>query len=251
MKRIYGIFSLLALISCFIGISINALAKEKKSKIACNSLTVQEKAEGWQLLFDGKKIDQWHGFNKENVPEGWIIKDNCLMFLGKGGDSGGGIVTNREFVNFELKLEWRVSAGGNSGIFYGVVEDPKYKTPYFTGPEYQLLDDIGFPASLEDHQLTGANYAMYAANKTKKKLQMIGNNEFNTSMIVVNGNHIEHWLNGEKILEFDRWTDDWNKRKNEGKWKDYPDYGKFKKGKIGLQDHRSCIWFRNIKIREL
>jgi hypothetical protein len=131
------------------------------------------------------------------------------------------------------------------------VEDPKYKAVYYTGPEYQLLDDIGYPDKIEEWQLTGANYGMYLADKSKKKLQMVGGPEFNTSKIIVNGNHVEHWLNGEKIVEFERWTDDWNKRKNEGKWKDYPDYGKFKKGKISLQDHGAFIWFRNIKIKEL
>ncbi len=222
------------------------------AKVVYNVLTDKEKAEGWQLLFDGNNIwDKWHGFNGEDVKGGWTVQDNCLMSLGRGGDIGGDIVTNQDFQNFELSLEWRIGAGGNSGILYGVIEDPKYKAVYYTGPEYQLLDDVGFPEKVEEWQLTGADYAMHLADRTKKKLQMVGGPEFNTSKIVVNGTHVEHWLNGEKIVEFERWTDEWNKLKKEGKWKDFPDYGMAKKGKISLQDHGSYIWFRNIKIREL
>lgn len=253
MKKVlipFILFSALIIGGCCSKTSSTATG-EKYTKVVYNVLTDQEKAEGWQLLFDGKSIDKWRGFNNEDVSGGWIIKDDCLMSLGKGGDIGGDLVTVSDFENFELKLEWRISAGGNSGILYGVIEDPKYKAVYYTGPEYQLLDDIGFLQPVEEGQLTGANYMMHLADKTKKKLQMVGGFEFNTSKIVVNGTHVEHWLNGEKIVEFERWGDDWNKRKAEGKWKDFPDYGMAKKGKISLQDHGSYIWFHDIKIREL
>lgn len=260
MKNIIGIFSLgviliLGSCNCSTKQANKSCAADSatccKSKITYNVLTDQEKTEGWQLLFDGDTIDQWHGFNGEDVSQGWIIEDGCLKAQGHGADIGGSIVTSREFENFELYLEWRIGHGGNSGILYGVIEDPKYKAPYYTGPEYQLLDDIGFPDKLEEWQLAGANYAMYTADKSKKKLQMVGGPEFNTSKLIINGTHVEYWLNGEKIVEFERWTEDWNKRKAEGKWKDFPDYGMAKKGKISLQDHGSFIWFRNIKIREL
>jgi hypothetical protein len=260
MNRFIGLFSLAAILLLS---SCNCPEKQNdkttmadsasccKSKVALNVLTDQEKAEGWQLLFDGKTIDQWHGFNGEDVSQGWVIEDECLKSLGHGGDIGGDLVTSREFENFELSLEWRIAHGGNSGILYGVIEDPKYIAVYYTGAEYQLLDDIGYPDKLEEWQLSGANYAMHLADKSKKKLQMVGGPEFNTSRLIVNGTHIEHWLNGEKVVEFERWTDDWNKRKAEGKWKDFPDYGMAKKGKLSLQDHGYFIWFRNIKIREL
>ena len=225
-----------------------APAGKKQPKVSCNVLTDKEKAEGWQLLFDGKTISKWHVFNGKDATKGWTIEDGCLKSLGNGGND---LVSVSDFENFEIQLEWRISKGGNSGIFYGVIEEPKYKTPYYTGAEYQLLDDIGFPAKLEESQLTGANYAMHVADKTKKRLQTIGGPEFNISKIVVNGAHVEHWLNGEKILEFERWTHDWNKRRIDSKWKDYPDYGLAKIGKVGLQDHGGCIWFRNIKIRKL
>ena len=248
------LFSALAIAGCCSNNPSSASCEQngnKSTPVTHNVLTDQEKAEGWKLLFDGKSMEQWRGYKNEDVSGGWTIQDDCLMSLGRGADIGGDIVTVRDFENFEFSLEWRIGAGGNSGILYGVIEDPKYKAVYYTGPEYQLLDDIGFPHKVEEWQLTGANYAMHLADKTKKKLQMVGGPEFNTSKIVVNGNHVEHWLNGEKIVEFERWGDEWNKLKREGKWKEFPDYGMAKKGKISLQDHGSYIWFRNIKIREL
>ncbi|GET25452.1 glycosyl hydrolase [Prolixibacter sp. NT017] len=231
------------------GCASDCLSKHETE--ALNTLTAQEKADGWQLLFDGKTLNGWKGFAGNDISQGWVVRDGSLMSLGKGGDIGGDIITDKQYENFELKLEWRISHGGNSGILYGVIDDPKYGAVYYTGPEYQLLDDVGFPEKVEEWQLTGANYGMYTADKSKKKLQMVGGPAFNTARIIVNGNHVEQWLNGEKVVEFERWTDDWNKRKNEGKWKDYPDYGMAKVGHISLQDHGSYIWFRNIKIREL
>ena len=151
-------------------------AGKESTGVTYNVLTDQEKAEGWQLLFDGKIWDKWHGFNNEDVTGGWTVQDDCLMSLGHGGDIGGDLVTNREFGNFELTLGWKISPGGNSGVLYGVIEDPKYKAVYYTGPEYQLLDDVGFPQKVEEWQLTGADYGMHLADKTKKKLQISADN---------------------------------------------------------------------------
>ncbi len=215
-------------------------------KIIHNTLTEKEKSEGWQLLFDGKTTNNWHKFNKKDMTDGWIAENGELIALDQGGDIGGDIVSDKEFSNFDLKLEWKISAGGNSGIFYHVKEGQEYKALYTTGPEYQLIDDVGFPQKLEDWQKTGANYAMHLAND-KKRLQKVG--EWNSSRIVVKDSLVQHYLNGEKIIEFKQWTDDWNKRKLEGKWKESKYYGTTKTGKIGLQDHGKKTWFRNIKIR--
>ncbi len=120
-----------------------------------------------------------------------------------------------------------------------------YQTTYATGPEYQLIDDEDFDSPLEDWQKAGANYAMHAPES--KTLKPAG--EFNTSRIIVFGSHVEHWLNGEKILEYELWSEDWKERKESGKWKDFPDYGMAKKGHIALQDHGDKVWFHNIPIR--
>lgn len=213
-----------------------------------NTLTSREKNEGWQLLFDGKTTDGWHGYLGDDAGDGWVVENGLLYCKGLGGDIGGDIITDKKFDNFILKVEWKISKGGNSGIFYHVIEDKKYNAPYLTGPEYQLIDDDGFPQPLEEWQKAGADYAMYEPND-KKELKPQG--EWNSSKIVFDKGHVEYWLNGAKVVEFEAWSDDWNKRKAEGKWQDYPDYGIFKTGHIGLQDHGNEAWFRNIKIKEL
>jgi len=235
------------LFSLFLSLCLNTELKAgEKGKI--NSLTKKEKAQGWQLLFDGKSLGQFRGYNGKDVSKSWAIEEGCLKSIGK---AGGDLATEKNYENFELKFEWRSSKGANSGIFYGVIETPKYKRLSETGPEYQIIDDEGFHVKLLESQLAGADYEMHVADKSKKTLYSVESGKFNEGKIVVNKNHIEHWLNGKKIVEFERWTDDWYKRKNEAKWKDYPGYGTAKSGKIGIQDHGSIVWLRNIKIREL
>jgi hypothetical protein len=216
-----------------------------------NALTPAEKKAGFELLFDGRSLAGWHGYNGQST-QSWTIDDCSLKTAGTegnyGSDKRADLVTDREFKNFELTLDWKATKGGNSGVMYGVVEDKKYDAAWKTGPEYQLIDDVGFPEKLEEWQKAGANYAMHLPND-QKHLEPVG--QWNTSKIVVNGNHVEHWLNGKKILEFERWNDDWNKRRDSGKWKDAPDYGKFATGHIALQDHGSVFWFRNVKLRPL
>ena len=203
----------------------------------------------WESLFDGKSLAGWHGFNKTGEVTNWAIQEGALVCLGAAKDAhGGDIVTDKKYSNFELTWDWKVDKGSNSGVMYHVVEDPKYKAPYETGPEYQVIDDIGFPGKLEDWQQAGADYAMTPANE-KKKLKPVG--EWNSSKIVYNNGHLEHWLNGEKIVESDTNSEAWKKQRAEGKWKDFPDYAKVKTGAIALQDHGNKAYFKNIKIKEL
>lgn len=203
----------------------------------------------WVILFDGKTLNGWHGFNKTGAIPNWAIEDGAMVCLGAAADAhGGDIVTDAEYENFELKWDWKITKGGNSGVMYHVIESKKYTAPYETGPEYQMIDDIGFPEKLEDWQKTGADYAMTTPNE-KKKLKPVG--EWNNSRIVFNKGHVEHWLNGEKIVSFNAWDDTWKNKKETGKWKEYPDYGAAKKGHIALQDHGNKVYFKNIMIRVL
>ncbi|MCB0806590.1 MAG: DUF1080 domain-containing protein [Bacteroidales bacterium] len=211
-----------------------------------NQLTDLEFNNGWELLFDGETLKGWRGFKEEGAPKGWTVENGNLIALGKGGDTGGDIISEQQFEDFELYLEWAIEKGGNSGIMFHVLEGD-YPTTYATGPEYQLIDDTGFPEKLEEWQKTGANYAMH--NSGKKNLKPVG--EFNSSRLVVNDGHVSHFLNGEKVVEYDLWTEAWKALVKEGKWAEYPGYGLARKGHISLQDHGSVAKFRNIKIRDL
>ena len=223
--------------------------KPKKETIEHKTMDNKEDSE-WIYLFDGKDASGWRSFNGEKLPESWVVEDGTLKSLGQGGDIGGDIVYGKQaFDNFELSLEWKISEGGNSGIFYHVQEGEQYTAPYQNAPEYQLIDDLSFSGPLEDWQKLGADYAMYPADPTQKIVKKAG--EWNSSRIIFTDEMVEYWLNGKKVVSFVPWSDDWNKRRASDKWMDYPDYGKFKNGLIGLQDHGSFIWFRDIKIRKL
>ncbi|MEA1786222.1 DUF1080 domain-containing protein [Arenibacter sp. GZD96] len=230
----------------FVGFFIGSCKQEKKAELH-NSGLAEEVVDHkeWISLMDAS---HWRGYNQSGLPDNWVIKENEIECFGKAGDEGGDIISTEQYANFELKWEWKISKAGNSGVFYHVVEDEKYHSPYQTGPEYQLLDDIGFPEPIEEWQMTGANYAMHIAN-TKKVLKPVG--EWNTSVIIFNRGKTEHWLNGEKILEFNKFSADWKTRRNSGKWNDYPDYGLTNTGHLALQDHGAGVWFRNVAVRRL
>jgi hypothetical protein len=215
--------------------------------VAC----ARQDAEGWRPLFDGESLSGWHGYNGASLAA-WTVEDGTIKSVGTEGNYGSDmradLVTDEEFTDFELRLEWKASEGGNSGIMYGVIEDERYDAAWKTGPEYQLVDDVGFPEPLEEWQKTAANYAMHSA-AADKPLNPVG--EWNASRIVVHGDHVEHWLNGVQVLEFRRWTAEWDSLKNAGKWLDAPDYGSAMTGHIVIQDHGSVFWFRNVRIREI
>lgn len=219
-------------------------------KQAENKLTDQEAAEGWVLLFDGKTLNGWRDFKGDTVITApWKAEKGTLTSLGSGSDSTGYIVTQKQYENFIVTFDWKISDKGNSGFLYHVVERPEFKVPYVTGPEYQLIDDEGFPEKIEEWQKAAADYAMYVCNPSKKVLNKTG--KWNTSKIVFDNGHVEHWLNGQKVLEFEAWSDDWFKRKGSGKWDNAPEYGLARSGHFAVQDHGSRVWFRNMKIKEL
>jgi len=221
------------------------------------TISCEKNESEWIDLFDGKSTDGWRAYNGKEIPQKWAAVDGELTFdtdlkLEDEWKGGGDIIYYKEeFEFFELYLEWKLPKGGNSGIFYNVQEG--FQAPYAISPEYQLLDDIGWEeinnAKLEEWQKAGANYAMHEADLSKKQLNPAG--EWNSSKILYTAKKVQHWLNGELLLEFEPYSKEWFLKRDSGKWDDYPDYGKFRKGYIALQDHDSPIWFRNIKIRKL
>ena len=227
----------------FILLIVNTSAFCQKPVI--NKLSQLEKDNGWALLFNGENLDNWKTYNGNEIT-GWKIIDGILSNSGIGSDHGGDIITKNKYANFELYAEWKIAPESNSGIFFHVKEE-KGKAIYESGPEYQLLDDKGWPTKLEAHQYSGANYAMQAPeNATVKPID-----EWNTTRIIVKGQKVKHYLNGNLVVEYDLWSDDWVARKKAGKWKNSPNYGMSKTGHIGLQDHGGLTQFRNMKIKEL
>lgn len=217
----------------------------EEAPAAENTLTEAERAEGWLLLFDGKSAQGWRGYNQDTLPANWKVENGSLMATGAGGDI---VYGKQPFDNFDLYLEWKIEKTGNSGIFYHVQEGEQYHAPYESAPEYQLLDDLGFPQELLPDQYTGAVFGLYVPTD-KKPLKVAG--KWNSSRIRFTPQQVTYWLNGKEVVSFEPWSDDWQMRKEISKWKDYPDYGLAKSGLIGLQDHGSQIWFKNIKIRPL
>ena len=231
--------------------SDSAVTAPQAIKDTINVLSKEDSAQGWKLLFDGKTFANWKGYHSDSIPPRWKIKDGVLFTEGKKQISNDkeltlDIITKEQFGNFELSWEWKTSAQGNSGVMYHV-EEGKYPETFATGPEYQLLDDKGWPDKLKPAQLTGSDYDMYPA--TNSILKPVG--EWNKSTIKVNGAKVEHWLNGSKVVEYELWSPDWKKKLKASKWTEYPGYGLSKTGHIALQDHGTEVCFRGIKIRIL
>ena len=214
-----------------------------------NTLTEDEKAQGWMLLFDGEDPAGWRAFNGTEFPVGWTVEEGALKALGLGGDVGGDIVFGPlDFENFELEFTWKIAPGGNSGVFYHVVEGPQYNAPYETGPEYQVIDQLGYSGALKDLHAIASDYGMYPGD-VEGVVRPAG--EWNVSRIIFNKDEASYWLNGKKTLAFVPYSEDWELRRSSGKWAEFPDYGKAKRGLIGLQDHGAEVWFKNIKIKIL
>lgn len=206
-----------------------------------NVLTPAEQAAGWRLLFDGKTTRGWRGFRRETMPDGWQVIDGALLRVAPAGD----IITIDQFGDFELQLDWRISPGGNSGIFFRVTEDQP--AAFMTGPEMQVLDNGGHHDGHAALTSAGANYGLHAPSRDATRPVGL----YNHVRLVVDGAHVEHWLNGVKIVEYELWSDDWKRRVAASKFAAWPAYGMNKTGHIALQDHGDRVWYRNIKIRPL
>jgi len=224
-----------------------------QDSVPLNALSAQETTDGVILLFDGKSTDQWRGYNKTDFPKGWIINDNAIQCLssGKGeAGQGGDIITKEKYGNFELTLEWKISEGGNSGIFYLAQEiegDPIWKS----SPEMQVLDNMKHPDAkmgVDGNRQAGSLYDLIPAKPQNAKPA----GEWNQVKIMVYKGSVVHYQNGVQVLEYHLWTDDWKKMCANSKFKDYTNFvNTATEGYIGLQDHGDDVWYRNIKIKKL
>jgi hypothetical protein len=213
-----------------------------------NTLSKKEKKEGWKLLFDGKSFKGWHNYLKKEVSPKWKVEGGT-MFLGEAG--AGNLLTDKKYENFVLSLEWKISKNGNSGVMYRVIEDNLYAEPYFTGMEMQILDDAGHPDAVRGEGGThraGALYDLFPPSDFGA-INPVG--EWNQVQIVLNNNHLEHWLNGKKIVDCSLEGESWEKALADSKFNGWYDFGKHTQGHIALQDHGDKVWFRNVKIKEL
>ncbi len=206
-----------------------------------NTLTDDEKKAGWKLLFDGKTTEGWRAYKKDKITDGWQAVDGALARVGRGGD----IVTVEQFDDFELAIDWKVADGGNSGIFFRVLETEG--ASYLTGPEMQVLDNAKHGDGKNTLTSAGSCYALYAPSKDVCKPA----GEWNRVRIVAKGAKVEHWLNGEKIVEYEIGSEDWNAKVAASKFKTWKSFAKAAKGHLCLQDHGDRVEFKNIKIRAI
>ncbi len=234
--------------------TLTACNSTKISSMANNEtvLSEQEQKEGWRLLFDGKTTTGWHAYGKQKAGNAWKAENGTLHFDADAKKNaqaeGGDIVTNDEFENFHLKLDWKVAPNGNSGIIFYVKEDPAtYKNTYNTGPEMQVLDNAGHPdAKIKKHR-AGDLYDLISVSQETVKPA----GEWNTAEILSNNGSLRFFLNGTEVVNTTIWDDAWRTMIANSKFKDMPGFGTFKKGKIALQDHGDNVWYRNIKIKRL
>jgi hypothetical protein len=234
----------------------NEEAKTENTEAAAsspnNTLTEEEKKNGWQVLFDGTTKTGWHIFNNKSDGSAWTVEDGSLSLDPKEMKDwqtvgGGDIVTEEEYDNFDLKLEWKVADSGNSGIILFIKEEPRYEHTWHTGPEMQVLDNAGHPdAKIIKHRAADLYDLISSSPETVKKA-----GEWNQVEVTSNNGLLEFYLNGSKVLSTTMWDDNWKKMIKASKFKDMPDFGTYKKGHIGLQDHGNRIWYRNIKIKKL
>lgn len=214
-----------------------------------NSLSEAERSAGWRLLFDGGSTDGWRGYRSETVPGSWKVEDGSLLSRREQGKSAGDIITVDQFTDFELVLEWKMTKGNNSGVIYRATE--QHDQVWQSGPEYQILDNAAHLDGLNTLASAGACYAVFAP--AKDATRPVG--QWNQTRILAAGKHVEHWMNGEKLLEYDVDSNRWKAHVKTSKF--FPtaygqgDWGQAEKGHIGLQDYGGAIESRNIKIRPL
>lgn len=217
-----------------------------------NSLTVTEQAEGWQLLFDGTSKKNWHIFKNQSDGSAWKVAEGTLHLdpAQKKDDKtvgGGDIVTDEEYDNFHLKLDWKVDSAANSGIMFYVKEDPKIEKTYHTGPEMQVLDNAAHPDAKIIKHRAGDLYDLITSSP--ETVRPAG--QWNQAEIIAKDSTLQFFLNGSKVVSTKMWDDNWRKMIARSKFKEWSTFGTFTSGRIALQDHGDRVWYRNIKIKRL
>lgn len=227
--------------------------RNKPESFADNTLTAEEKAEGWELLFDGKSMQNFRNFKKQTIGKDWVIDQNAIHLQAKKNKDGnwqttdgGDIITKNVYQDFELMLDWKISNCGNSGIIYNVVEDPKYNYVWETGPEMQILDNTCHPDTKYPTHRAGDLYDMIECKYPTEKPA----GQWNSVRIVSVKGKVTFWLNGYEVVNFTMGDESWKERISKSKFKDMPGFGKSEKGHIALQDHGDKVWFKNIKIKK-
>lgn len=208
----------------------------------------------WIVLFDGSNFDHWRGFQRDDVPGKWQIDQGAIYFNPDAEGDGGDIITRESFENFDFQFEWKIGECGNSGVFYHVAERDEFNRTYQTGPEYQVLDNTCHPdAENGPDRYAAANYALqapaYVENESLTGTKPAG--EWNTGRIVVNNGHVEHYLNGDMVVEYDLGSEAWNEMVAASKFDAMPGYGIQGEGHLALQDHSDPVWFRNLRVKRL
>ena len=235
-------------------ILLSACSSTKTTTMNTNDgSTAVQSTNGWQPLFDGKTTNGWHTYGKQTIGKAWKVQDGMLYLDASSKKDwqtaeGGDIVTDREFENFHLKLDWKVAPNGNSGVIFFINEDlSKYQYMWNTGPEMQVLDNAGHPDAKIIKHRAGDLYDLISVSKETVKPA----NEWNTAEIIADRGKLRFFLNGTETVNTTMWDDAWRSMIAGSKFKNMEGFGTFKKGKIGLQDHGDNVWFRNIMIKEL
>jgi hypothetical protein len=234
--------TLIAFSACLFAAGACKTGNGSAQSAVTDSVDTMNQSSVWKSLFDGKTTAGWRNYKKQTVGPGWTVVDGILT---RSGDDAGDIITVDKYKNFELTLDWRISEGGNSGILYRGTEDNDYI--WQSAPEFQLLDNERHNDGKLEITSAGSAFAVYPAPHSATHPA----GQWNSARIVANGNHIEHWMNGQKVVEYELRSDDWKARVANSKWKSVPTYGQSTEGYIGLQDHGDKVEFRNIRIRVL
>ena len=244
LRTLTAVLALTGLAACH---GPKATADQGSQNTGMATISAAEKQEGFVPLFDGSSTRGWHKYGGGEAPKSWKVSGGTLMLDASDKSGGGDLVTDEEYENFHLKYEWKINTGGNSGVIFLIHEDPKYQTPWLTGPEMQVLDNERHSdAKIHKHR-AGDLYDLIPCVKETVKPAL----EWNSAEIKLLNGKLDLYLNGVNVVSTTMWNDEWKALVAGSKFKGMPDFGTYKKGRIGLQDHGDTVWFRNIRLRKL